>query len=205
MNILKIYPNSINERYIDQAVDALRAGDLIIYPTDTLYAIGCDATNARAIEHVCRIKEIDPRKQSLSIMCADISQAANYARIDNRAFDIMRRNLPGPFTFILPPSSTLPKVFKGRKEVGVRVPDDEVARMLAEHLGSPMLTTSLVIDPDIMPDEGHTLMMELADQYSSDIALLIDAGERGTLPSAVIDLTDSTTPTTLREGPLPLA
>lgn len=203
MKSLRIYPGNINMRFIDEAIEALEDGQLIIYPTDTLYALGCDATNQRAIEHVCRLKDIDPRRQHLAIMCADLSQAARFAQIDNNAFDVMRRNLPGPFTFILPPASTLPKAFKGRKEVGVRIPDDDIARCLAESLGRPLLTTSLVVD-DINTEEYHLAMMEIADSYSADVALLIDSGARREIPSAIVNLMDSTSPEILREGPLPL-
>lgn len=203
MKSLRIYNGNINMRFIDEAVEALEQGSLIIYPTDTLYAIGCDATNQRAIEHVCRIKGIDPRRQQLSILCADMSQAARFARIDNRAFDIMRRNLPGPFTFILPPATTLPKAFKGRKEVGVRIPDDDVARCLAEELGRPLLTTSIITGSS-NSDDYHTTMMEIADSYKSDIPLLIDSGARDCIPSAIIDIMDPGSPTILRQGPRPL-
>lgn len=203
MKSLRIYTGNINMRFIDEAVEALEQGSLIIYPTDTLYAIGCDVTNQRAIEHVCRIKGIDPRRQQLSILCADMSQAARFARIDNRAFDIMRRNLPGPFTFILPPATTLPKAFKGRKEVGVRIPDDDVARCLAEELGRPLLTTSIITGSS-NSDDYHTTMMEIADSYKSDIPLLIDSGARDCIPSAIIDIMDPGSPTILRQGPRPL-
>lgn len=199
MKSLRIYSGNINDRFIDEAIEAIEDGRLIIYPTDTLYAIGCDATNQRAIEHVCRIKGIDPRRQHLAIMCADMSQAARFARIDNRAFDIMRRNLPGPFTFILPAASTLPKAFKGRKEVGVRIPDDDIARRLAEVLGRPLLTTSLHTgSPD--SDEYHLSMMEIADTYSSEIPLMIDAGSRPGHPSTIVNLIDSANPIIVRQG-----
>ncbi len=203
MKSLRIYTGNINMRFIDEAVEALEDGRPIIYPTDTLYAIGCDATNQRAIEHVCRIKGIDPRRQNLAIMCADLSQAARFARIDNRAFDIMRRNLPGPFTFILPPATTLPKAFKGRKEVGVRIPDDDVARCLAESLGRPLLTTSIITGSS-NSDDYHTTMMEIADSYKSDIPLLIDSGARDCIPSAIIDIMNPGSPSILRQGPRPL-
>lgn len=203
MKSLRIYTGNINMRFIEEAVEALEEGKPIIYPTDTLYAIGCDATNQRAIEHVCRIKGIDPRRQQLSILCADMSQAARFARIDNRAFDIMRRNLPGPFTFILPPATTLPKAFKGRKEVGIRIPDDDVARCLAEELGRPLLTTSIITGSS-NSDDYHTTMMEIADSYKSDIPLLIDSGARDCIPSAIIDIMAPGSPTILRQGPRPL-
>ncbi len=203
MKSLRIYPGNINMRFIEEAVEALEAGNPIIYPTDTYYAIGCDATNQRAIERVCRLKDIDPRRQHLAILCADMSQAARFARIDNRAFEIMRRNLPGAVTFILPPATTLPKAFKGRKEVGVRIPDDDVARRLAEELGRPLLTTSIVTDC-LDSDDCHLAMMEIADSYSSDVALTIDSGPRSCIPSAIVDLTDSSSPVILREGAVDL-
>lgn len=203
MKSLRIYPGNINSRFIDEAIEALEDGQLIIYPTDTLYALGCDATNQRAIEHVCRLKHIDPRRQHLAIMCADLSQAARFARIDNNAFDIMRRNLPGPFTFILPPASTLPKAFKGRKEVGIRIPDDDVARHLANAFGRPLLTSSLIVD-EFDNDDYHLAMMEVADSFSSDVALIIDSGTRQQIPSAIINLMDSSSPEIIREGPIDL-
>ncbi|MBO5780550.1 MAG: threonylcarbamoyl-AMP synthase [Muribaculaceae bacterium] len=199
MKTLKIYGNAVNGRYIEQAVEALREGGVIVYPTDTLYAIGCDALNNRAIERICRIKDIDPRRQHLSITCADLSQAARYARIDNNAFDLMRRNLPGPFTFILPASTNLPKVFKGRKEVGIRVPDDPVAHALAEALGNPLLTTSIYLE-DINADMSDIASLEIAESYASDITMVIDAGPRDVIGSTVVDLSDSSSPEIIREG-----
>lgn len=122
MKTLRMYPSSLNDRYLDEAADTLLKGGIIIYPTDTLYALGCDALNNGAIERLCKVKGMNPQKQTLSIICDGLSMASEYARIDNEAFRILRANLPGPFTFILPASTTLPKVFKGRRTVGVRVP-----------------------------------------------------------------------------------
>ncbi|MDE5922785.1 MAG: threonylcarbamoyl-AMP synthase, partial [Muribaculum sp.] len=147
--ILKTYETSINERYIELATQAMQDGQLIVYPTDTLYAIGCDALNARAIERICRLKNINPQKVNLSIICWDISQAAEYVRIDNRAYRILRSCLPGPYTFILPAATTLPKIFKGRKVVGVRIPDNNIARRLAQSLGNPLLSASAVSESDV--------------------------------------------------------
>ena len=131
MKTLRMYPSSINDRYLDEVAECLRSGGIIIYPTDTLYAMGCDALNNGAIERLCRIKGVNPQKQTLSVVCDGISMASEYARIDNEAFRILRRNLPGPFTFVLPAASSLPKVFKGRKEVGIRVPDNPIATAIA--------------------------------------------------------------------------
>lgn len=197
-----MYPTSINERYIDQAVEELRRGAVIIYPTDTRYAIGCDALNNRAVEAVCRLKGINPDKQRLSMVCADISQASEYARIDNDAFRVMRANLPGPFTFILPASTRLSKAFKGRKEVGTRVPDNAIARRLAETLGTPLLSTTANwedADPDDLANPEA-----IADRYGREsvITLMIDGGPApADLDSAVVSLIDSRSPEILRPGP----
>lgn len=196
MQHLTIYPTSIDERSIDTAVQALQRGEVIIYPTDTLYALGCDALNQRAIERLCRIKGINPDKNLLSVVCADISQAAEYARIDNRAFAIIKHYLPGPFTFILPASTKLPKVFKGRKTVGIRVPGCPIARAIASALGNPILTSSASThDPDdIVSPEA------VAMGYKADAALLVDGGEGGMEPSTIVDLTDPDSPEIIRQG-----
>ncbi len=196
MQLLRIFSDSINERYIAQAVDALRAGQIILYPTDTLYALACDALNQRAIERLCRVKGINPDKQELAVVCADISQAADYARIDNLAFRTLKQYLPGPYTFILPASTKLPKVFKGRKTVGIRVPDNAIARNLAEALGNPVLTSSASVD-----DESDLPYAEsIAMHYGEVLAMVIDGGEGGTVPSTVVNLTDSSNPEIIRQG-----
>lgn len=196
MTILKMYPTSLNEKYLELATETLRNGGIIIYPTDTLYAIGCDALNNNAIERICRIKGINPQKTELSIICHDISQAAEYARIDNRAFRMLREYLPGQFTFLLPASTTLPKVFKGRKTVGIRIPDNAIATALAEMLGNPLLTTSVEDD-----GEGGVIYPEsLAIQYDGIADLLIDGGEGSDIPSTVVDITDSSNPEIIRQG-----
>ena len=198
MKVLQIFENNINERFMDQVIDALKDGEVIIYPTDTLYALGCDALNNNAIQRICRIKGINPEKTNLSIICSDLSQAAEYARIDNRAFRILKNNLPGAFTFILPASTTLPKVFKGRKTVGVRIPANTIPCEIAARLGNPILTTSVEVDED-NPSEGCE-PESIAMHYDDVAALIIDGGEGNVLPSTVVDLTDSSDPTVVREG-----
>ncbi len=198
-----MYPGSINERYIDQAVDELRRGAVILYPTDTTYAIGCDALNNRAVETVCRLKKINPDKQRLSMVCADISQASDYARIDNDSYRIMRANLPGPFTFILPASTRLSKAFKGRKEVGTRVPDNAIARRLAEALGNPLL--SATANWDGAEPEELANPEAIAGRYGRDnaIALMIDGGESiSPTGSAIISLLEPRSPEIIRQGPI---
>ena len=217
MRILKMYPTSINEKYVDTLVSALRDGAVIIYPTDTLYALACDALNNRAIEKICKIKGLDPNRNTLSIVCSDISQASEYVRIDNHAFKMLKKYLPGPFTFvagygldynqkyrnlpftfILPAATTLPKVFKGRKTVGLRVPDNSIATAIASSLGNPLMSTSVQIDKD---EPYESAMPEsLAMKYEGLADYIIDAGDGGIVPSTVVDITDSTSPEVLREG-----
>lgn len=196
MTILPMYPTSLNEKYLEHAVDTLRSGGIIIYPTDTLYAIGCDALNNNAIERICRIKGINPQKTELSIICHDISQAAEYARIDKRAFKMLKEYLPGPFTFLLPSSTRLPKVFKGRKTVGIRIPDNPIPTAIAGMLGNPILTTSVEDD-----GEGSLIYPQsLAIQYDGSADLIIDGGEGNEIPSTIVDITDSSAPVIVRQG-----
>lgn len=194
MKTLRMYPTSLNDRFLDEAVDVLENGGIIIYPTDTLYAMGCDALNNVAIEHLCKVKGVNPQKQTLSVVCDGLSMASVYARIDNEAFRILRSNLPGPFTFILPAATTLPKVFKGRRTVGVRIPDNPISKALAERLGHPVLSTSMPQD-----EEGGDPSVS-ADEYAGVASLLIDGGEGDGVPSTVVDLTDSRNPEIIREG-----
>lgn len=185
MKILKVFENNPNPKYLDMAVEALRDGDIVIYPTDTLYAIGCDALNNSAINKICKLKGINPDKTNLSIICDGISMAAEYARFDNRQFKVLKTNLPGPFTFILPSSSSLPKVFKGRKTVGIRVPENNVAVELVRRLGNPILSTTISYT-----DDDYAVNPELiAETYADSAAYLLDGGDGGLIPSTVVDMT----------------
>ena len=203
MKILKLYPDSINEKHIREAADALEDGKIIIYPTDSVYALGCDALNGKAVELLCRIKGLNPDKNYLSIVCSDLSQASEYAKIDNRAFKILKAHLPGPFTFILPAATTLPKIFKGRKSVGLRIPNNPIATELAGALGHPILTTSVPFDPED-PDsveeacEPESIAMSFAS--TAQVCLAIDGGRGGNVPSTVVDIIDSSDPQILRQG-----
>lgn len=197
MKILKMYTSNINDRFMDEVIDTLRDGGIVIYPTDTLYAIGCDALKNNAIERICKIKGINPQRTNLSIVCSDISQASQYARIDNRAFQLLRENLPGAFTFILPAASTLPKVFKGRKTVGIRVPDNVIACEIAARLGNPILTTSIEWDDD--PEDGCN-PQAIALKYEDIVDIVIDGGSGELTPSTIVDCTDSAAPEIVREG-----
>lgn len=191
MEVLSIYPKSIDMRAIERAVDIIREGGVVIYPTDSNPALAADSLNPQAIATLCKLKGIDPAKQTLSIVCESIAQAAQYARIDNRAFDIIRRNLPGPFTFILPPVAALPKPFKHRKQVGVRVPDNDIARALAGELGHPIVSGSLGgIDP-----------FELESQIELMITDAMADSDEPRQSTALVSLLDSSNPEILREGP----
>ena len=141
--LIKIYPENPNPREVSKVVNLLKDGALIVYPTDTVYAIGCDALNVRAVEKLCALKGVNPLKSNLSIVCFDLSDISEYAQVSNRTFKLLKKNLPGPFTFILPTSSKLPKIYKNRKEVGIRVPDNTIARVLVEELGNPILSMSV--------------------------------------------------------------
>ncbi len=198
MEIIENRGSSPDSRIVERAVEALRNGKVIIYPTDTLYALGCDALNARAIEKLCRIKGINPEKNVLSIVCSDLSQAASYARIDNRIYRLIKTYLPGPFTFILPASTSLPKVFKGRKSVGIRIPDCEMARAIAREMDGPILSSSVVLDCEDEIVNPATLALEY--EGFSDIELTIDSGNGSTIPSTIIDCTKNGNPELIRQG-----
>lgn len=202
MKILTIYPNSVNQRHIDDAVEALRRGEIIVYPTDTFYALGADALNNRAVERLCRLKGINPDKNLLSVVCSGLSQAAEYARIDNRAFRLMKENLPGAFTFILPASSSLPKVFKSRKTVGVRVPDNAIARALAESLGNPVMSASVPLgdSDDALAEASDPRALGLRYSGTPEVTLVIDGGDGATEGSTIIDCLDSSAPEIIRQG-----
>lgn len=191
-------------RVIAETAQALRDGKIIIYPTDTLYAFGCDALNARAVERLCRIKGLNPDKQLLSIVCADISEVSNYARVDNNAFRLLRRYLPGAFTFILPSVQNLPKVFRGRKSVGVRIPDNEFALALAAEFGKPIMSSSVHLPADAdfysLADAADPHSIAMNYEGNADIALTVDGGKSGLIGSTIIDLTESSAPELIRQG-----
>lgn len=187
--LVKIYPENPNPREIAKVVKALQDGELIVYPTDTVYAIGCDALNVRAVERICRMKGVNPQKSNLSIICSDLSNLSEYAKVNNATFKLMKKNLPGPFTFILPTSSELPKIYKNRKEVGIRVPDNSIVRALVAELGNPLLTMS-VHDEDDELIEYSTDPELIHEKYANQVSIVIDGGMGGIEPSTVVDCTD---------------
>ncbi len=186
--LVKIYEENPNLREIDKVVRVLREGGLVIYPTDTVYALGCDALNVRAVERICQIKGVNPQKSNLSIICYDLSNLSEYAKVSNAAFKLMKKHLPGPFTFILPTSSELPKIYKNRKEVGIRVPDNNIVRTIVRELGNPLLTMS-VYDREDEEVEYSTDPELIDEKYADQVDLIIDGGYGGLEPSTVVDCT----------------
>ena len=183
---------------MQRVVDLLNDGGILIYPTDTVYAIGCHALKERPIERICKLKNIDPRKHNLSIICYDLSNISKYAQVSNATFKLMKRNLPGPFTFILNANSRLPKIFRNRKEVGIRVPDNAIIREICRLLDAPILTTTLPLEKG--EDIEYITDPELIEEkFGSVTDLIIDGGTGGIEPSTVINCCEDV-PEIIREG-----
>lgn len=197
--LLKINPDNPEGRKIRHAVESLEKGGVIIYPTDTVYALGCDINDNKAVDRICKLRGLDPTKAHLSFICKDISQAAEYAQqIDNQVFRLMKKHLPGPFTFVLNSNNQVPKMFKNRKRtIGVRVPDNNICIAIVEELGRPILTASLKSDDEIL--EYFTDPIDIYEDYKKLVDLVIDGGIGGNVPSTVVDCTGAE-PLIIREG-----
>jgi tRNA threonylcarbamoyl adenosine modification protein (Sua5/YciO/YrdC/YwlC family) len=195
--MIRIYNENPNPREIEKVVAVLSEGGIVIYPTDTLYGIGCDALNIRAVEKICDMKGINPQKSNLSIICNDLSIISEYAKVSTPVFKLMKRNLPGPFTFILPTTSSLPKIYKQKKTVGIRVPDNNIIREIVAQLGNPVLSTS-VIDKE-MESEYNTDPELIHEKWGNFADLVIDGGPGGIEGSTVVDCT-SGEPVIVRQG-----
>lgn len=196
--LLKLYSKNNRPEDLQRIVDILNDGGIIIYPTDTVYALGCHALKERPIERICKLKNIDPRKNNLSIICYDLSNISEYARVSNATFKLMKRNLPGPFTFILNADSRLPKIFRNRKEVGIRVPDNTIIREICRMLDAPILTTTLPLEEG--EDIEYITEPELIDEkFGEKVDLIIDGGTGGIEPSTVINCCDDV-PEIVRQG-----
>lgn len=196
--LIKIYPENPNAQAIKKVVDIIRKGGLVIYPSDTVYALGCDITNNRALERIARIKGVKLAKANFSFVCADLSNLSDYVRqIDTSTFKLLKRALPGPYTFILPGNNNLPTVFKKKKEVGIRVPDHSIAQAIVRELGHPIVTTSIRDEDEIIE---YTTDPELIyEKWESLVDVVIDGGYGGNVASTVIDLTGDE-PQLIREG-----
>ena len=187
--LLEIHPDNPDKRKIDYVVKCLKEGSVIIYPTDTVYGIGCDLYNSKAIEKVCRIKGVKPDKMHLSFICYDLSDISKYAKsISNPAFRLMKKALPGAYTFILESSGEVPKIFNvKKKQVGIRVPDHNVPRQIVKLLGNPILTTSVKDDDEVLEYITEPYLIE--EKYGNLVDIVIDSGYGGNQPSTVIDCT----------------
>jgi len=187
--LLKIYSETPDPRRIHGVVETLRKGGIIIYPTDTVYALGCDIFQHKAIEKIARIKNIDPNKAHFSFVCHDLSHLSDYSQpLENNVFKLLKRNLPGPFTFILEANSEVPKRFrKNKKTVGIRIPKNNIALEIVRQLGHPILSTSLISDDDIL--EYYTDPELIHEKYVKLVDLVIDGGIGGLEPSTIVDCT----------------
>lgn len=184
---IKIYNQNPNPKEIERVVAVLRKGGLIIYPTDTVYGLGCDITNGRALEKIARLKNIKLAKANFSFICNDLSHLSDYVRqIDTPTYKILKRALPGAYTFILPGNNNLPKAFKKKKTVGIRVPDNNIARDIVRILGNPIVSTSIYDEDDLIE---YTTDPELIyEKWKDKVDLVIDGGYGGNQASTVIDL-----------------
>ena len=190
MDIFTLYNNNPDLRLIEKIARRIHDGEVIIYPTDSVYAIGCDALNQKAVERIYRYRSAKKEeKKLLSIICRDISQVDEYTRFNNEQFKLMRKNLPGPFTFILEAGLKLPKVFRSRKTLGIRIPDQPILHALLEELGQPLLTASLKYERDEDELDYMTDPDLIAEAFENQADILINGGNGEELPSTVVDLT----------------
>ena len=188
--LIKIYPDNPNEKVIQQVVDVLKKGGIIIYPTDTVYGLGCDISNPKAIEKICKIRGIKPEKANFSIICYDLSHISDFTRqIDNETFRVIKKALPGPFTFIFNANKNVPKLLSSNKKtVGIRVPDNTIAREIVKMLGNPIISTSIHDDDEII--EYSTDPELIHEKYKDMVDLVIDGGYGDNEPSTIVDCSE---------------
>ncbi|NCT19168.1 MAG: threonylcarbamoyl-AMP synthase [Flavobacteriaceae bacterium CG_4_8_14_3_um_filter_34_10] len=196
--LLKIYEENPNEKSIQEVVKVLRNGGLIIYPTDTVYGLGCDIKNTKALERVAQIRGVKLEKANFSFVCDSLSNISDYVKqMDTSTFKILKHNLPGPYTFILEGNNNLPSVFKKKKTVGLRVPDNNIARAIVRELGNPIISTSIYDEDEVIE---YTTDPELIyEKWENLVDVIIDGGYGDNMPSTVIDLTGEE-PLLVREG-----
>ena len=196
--IIKIYEDKPSEAAIKKVVEVLKNGGLVIYPTDTVYGLGCDITNSRALEKIAKIKGIKLEKANFSFVCSDLSNLSDYVKqIDTATFKILKRALPGPYTFILPGNNDLPKEFRKKKTVGIRVPDNNIAREIVKLLGNPIVSTSIHDEDEVI--EYSTDPELIFEKWQNKVDLVIDGGYGDNVASTIIDLTGYE-PEVIREG-----
>jgi tRNA threonylcarbamoyl adenosine modification protein (Sua5/YciO/YrdC/YwlC family) len=187
--VRKVYERNNAQELIDYVVRVLEKGGVIIYPTDTMYAMGCSIQSQQAVNRICEIKQIKPTKNRFSFICADLSSISNFAKVSDFAFKTLKRYLPGPYTFVLPASSKVPSVLvQGKKTVGIRIPDSEIVLEIVRQLGHPLLTTTL-LQTDLAVEE-YTDPSLIFDRYENQVDLVLDGGFGGYLPSSVIEINE---------------
>jgi tRNA threonylcarbamoyl adenosine modification protein (Sua5/YciO/YrdC/YwlC family) len=195
---LKIYPDNPNESAIKKVVDVLKNGGLVIYPTDTVYGLGCDITNSKALERIAKIKGIKLEKANFSFICHDLSHISDFIKqIDTSTFKLLKKSLPGPYTFILPGNNSLPKEFKRKTTVGIRVPDNNIALEIVRQLGNPIVSTSIHDEDEVL--EYSTDPELIFEKWQNLVDLVIDGGYGDNIGSTIIDLSGDV-PIVIREG-----
>jgi tRNA threonylcarbamoyl adenosine modification protein (Sua5/YciO/YrdC/YwlC family) len=197
--ILKIHPQNPEQRKVDQVIDCLRDGGVIIYPTDTVYGIGCDIYNQKAVERICRIRNIDRKKANFSFICYDLSHLSDFARnVDTATYKLMKKAFPGPFTFVLQAKNTVPDLFKSKKKtVGIRIPDNNIAREIVNRLGNPIMSASVHDEDEVIE---YTTNPELIhEKYEDMVDMVIDGGYGDNHVSTVIDCSNGSAEI-LRQG-----
>ena len=195
--LLHIHPENPQPRLIKQVVESLQQGGIIIYPTDTVYGLGCDILQQKAVERICRIKKVDPKKAQLSFVCSDLSHLSEYAKpLSNPVYRLLKEHLPGPYTFILPASKMVPKIMQSKKDtIGLRIPANNIAMAIIKELGRPILSASL---PGEMV-EDYTDPEVMYENFRNEVDYVIDGGIGGMIPSTVVDCTGDE-PVLIREG-----
>ncbi len=198
--LIKIYPENPNPKEIEKVVNILRKGGIVIYPTDTVYGMGCDINNTKALEKIAHIKGINPQKEHFSFICHDLSHLSLYTKpLDSSTFKLIKKNLPGPFTFILPANNNVPRYFKNNKKtIGLRIPDNPIIREIVAQLGNPILSTSIKDEDEILE---YTTDPELIhEKYENLVDAVIDGGNGGNDGSTVVDCTNSPEYEIVRKG-----
>ena len=196
--ILKIYPENPQENLIDEVVNVLKSGGLIIYPSDTIYALGCDIFNLKAMEKLAQLKSVKLEKAQFSVICNDLSHISNYTKsLHTPVFRFLKNHLPGPFTFILEANKNLPLAYKGKKTIGIRVPNHSIPKMIVEKLGHPIASTSIRDDDEVL--EYSTDPELIAEKYDKFVDLVIDSGYGDNVASTIVDLTGDE-PEIIRQG-----
>lgn len=196
--ILKIYPDNPQENFVNEVITTLENGGLIIYPSDTVYALGCDINHVKAMEKLARLKNTTLEKAQFSIICNNLSHLSEFTRpIETSTFRLLKSHIPGPFTFILDANKNLPLAYKGKKTVGIRVPDHAIPQLIVEKLGRPIASTSIKDDDEVI--EYSTDPELIAEKYNALVDLVIDSGYGDNMASTIVDLT-SGEPEIIREG-----